>query len=75
MFVAEAFPIQSEIIKGLRRHAKEKWAKIRYRYIHLFVRFVCYIFIFKITFINFFDKNLVKFLIILGLKKAIILNG
>lgn len=39
MFVAEAFPIQSEIIKGRRRHARDKWSKIRYRYIHLFVRF------------------------------------
>uniref|UniRef100_A0A914R712 Large ribosomal subunit protein uL22m n=1 Tax=Parascaris equorum TaxID=6256 RepID=A0A914R712_PAREQ len=38
MHVAEAFPIQSEIIKGARRHAHEIWHTIRYRYIHLFVR-------------------------------------
>ncbi|VDK55520.1 unnamed protein product [Anisakis simplex] len=38
MHVAEAFPIQSEIIKGARRHAHEMWHTIRYRYIHVFVR-------------------------------------
>uniref|UniRef100_A0A0M3IIR0 Large ribosomal subunit protein uL22m n=1 Tax=Ascaris lumbricoides TaxID=6252 RepID=A0A0M3IIR0_ASCLU len=38
MHVAEAFPIQSEIIKGARRHAHEIWHTIRYRYIHVFVR-------------------------------------
>jgi len=38
MFVAEAFPIQEKIIKGRRRHARERWCKIRYRYIHVFVR-------------------------------------
>ncbi|KAK0418360.1 hypothetical protein QR680_013519 [Steinernema hermaphroditum] len=38
MFVAECFPIQSEIVKGARRHARENWNVIRYRYIHLYVR-------------------------------------
>ncbi|CAJ0950909.1 unnamed protein product, partial [Mesorhabditis belari] len=38
MHVAEAFPIQSQIIKGARRHARENWNLIRYRYIHIFVR-------------------------------------
>ncbi|KAF8358733.1 mrpl-22 [Pristionchus pacificus] len=38
MHVAEAFPIQSNIIKGARRHAHEDWHEIRYRYIHLYVR-------------------------------------
>uniref|UniRef100_A0A7E4VMP8 Large ribosomal subunit protein uL22m n=1 Tax=Panagrellus redivivus TaxID=6233 RepID=A0A7E4VMP8_PANRE len=38
MFVAEAFPIQHKMIKGARRHAREQWCVIRYRYIHVFVR-------------------------------------
>jgi hypothetical protein len=38
MFVAEAFPIQCKIIKGARRHAREHWHSMRYRYINLFVR-------------------------------------
>ncbi|KJH43555.1 REX1 DNA Repair [Dictyocaulus viviparus] len=38
MHVAEAFPIQCNIIKGARRHAHEKWCTIRYRYINIFVR-------------------------------------
>uniref|UniRef100_A0AC34QKI5 Large ribosomal subunit protein uL22m n=1 Tax=Panagrolaimus sp. JU765 TaxID=591449 RepID=A0AC34QKI5_9BILA len=38
MFVAEAFPVQSSIVKGARRHARENWCVIRYRYIHVFVR-------------------------------------
>jgi ribosomal protein L22 len=38
MFVAEAFPIQEKIIKGARRHARDNWCVIRYRYIHVFVR-------------------------------------
>ncbi|GMR40589.1 hypothetical protein PMAYCL1PPCAC_10784, partial [Pristionchus mayeri] len=38
MHVAEAFPIQSNIIKGARRHAHEAWNTIRYRYTHLYVR-------------------------------------
>ncbi|GMT18202.1 hypothetical protein PFISCL1PPCAC_9499, partial [Pristionchus fissidentatus] len=38
MHVAEAFPIQCNIIKGARRHAHEDWQTIRYRYIHLYVR-------------------------------------
>ncbi|CEF63616.1 39S ribosomal protein L22, mitochondrial [Strongyloides ratti] len=38
MHVAEAFAIQSKIIYGVRRHAHEKIAKIRYRYIDLYVR-------------------------------------
>ncbi|GMS87808.1 hypothetical protein PENTCL1PPCAC_9983 [Pristionchus entomophagus] len=38
MHVAEAFPVQSNIIKGARRHAHEDWNEIRYRYIHLYVR-------------------------------------
>ncbi|KAH7731595.1 Protein MRPL-22 [Aphelenchoides avenae] len=38
MFVAEAFPIQSHIVKGARRHARENWNTIRYRYINVFVR-------------------------------------
>lgn len=38
MFVAEAFPVQEKIVKGMRRHARDNWCKIRYRYIHVFVR-------------------------------------
>uniref|UniRef100_A0A7I5E973 39S ribosomal protein L22, mitochondrial n=1 Tax=Haemonchus contortus TaxID=6289 RepID=A0A7I5E973_HAECO len=38
MFVAEAFPVQCQIIKGARRHAHENWCTIRYRYINIFVR-------------------------------------
>uniref|UniRef100_A0A915DIY6 Large ribosomal subunit protein uL22m n=1 Tax=Ditylenchus dipsaci TaxID=166011 RepID=A0A915DIY6_9BILA len=38
MYVAEAFHIQSNIIKGRRRHARDNWTTIRYRYINLFVR-------------------------------------
>ncbi|WKX99627.1 hypothetical protein Q1695_014480 [Nippostrongylus brasiliensis] len=38
MYVADAFPIQSQIIKGARRHAHENWCTIRYRYINIFVR-------------------------------------
>ncbi|TKR65148.1 hypothetical protein L596_025597 [Steinernema carpocapsae] len=38
MYIAEAFPIQSEIVKGARRAAREQWSTIRYRYIHLYVR-------------------------------------
>ncbi|EPB74595.1 REX1 DNA Repair [Ancylostoma ceylanicum] len=38
MYVADAFPVQSNIIKGARRHAHENWCTIRYRYIHIFVR-------------------------------------
>ncbi|VDM79893.1 unnamed protein product [Strongylus vulgaris] len=38
MYVADAFPIQSNIIKGARRHAHENWCTIRYRYINVFVR-------------------------------------
>ncbi|CAJ0582692.1 unnamed protein product, partial [Mesorhabditis spiculigera] len=38
MHVAEAFPVQSNIIKGARRHARENWHTVRHRYIHLFVR-------------------------------------
>ncbi|KAJ1358559.1 hypothetical protein KIN20_017021 [Parelaphostrongylus tenuis] len=38
MYVADAFPIQCNIIKGARRHAHEKWCTIRYRYINIFVR-------------------------------------
>ncbi|CAD6199034.1 unnamed protein product [Caenorhabditis auriculariae] len=38
MYVADAFPIQSQIIKGSRRHAHENWNTIRYRYINIFVR-------------------------------------
>lgn len=38
MFVAEAFPLQHRILKGTRRHARENWNTIRYRYIHIFVR-------------------------------------
>uniref|UniRef100_A0A0K0G2I3 Large ribosomal subunit protein uL22m n=1 Tax=Strongyloides venezuelensis TaxID=75913 RepID=A0A0K0G2I3_STRVS len=38
MHVAEAFAIQSNIIKGLRRHARGMIHPIRYRYIDLYVR-------------------------------------
>ncbi|KAK6055703.1 REX1 DNA Repair, partial [Cooperia oncophora] len=38
MFVADAFPIQCQIVKGARRHAHENWCTIRYRYINIFVR-------------------------------------
>lgn len=38
MFIAEAFAIQDKIIKGMRRHAKENWCTIRYRYINVFIR-------------------------------------
>ena len=38
MFVAEAFPIQCKIVKGARRHARDNWCTIRYRYINVFVR-------------------------------------
>ncbi|KAK6739785.1 hypothetical protein RB195_008341 [Necator americanus] len=38
MYVADAFPVQTNIIKGTRRHAHENWCTIRYRYIHIFVR-------------------------------------
>ncbi|CAP35822.1 Protein CBR-MRPL-22 [Caenorhabditis briggsae] len=38
MYVADAFPVQSNIVKGARRHAHENWNTIRYRYIHIFVR-------------------------------------
>lgn len=38
MHVAEAFPLQCHIVKGIRRHAREQYYPIRYRYIHLFVR-------------------------------------
>lgn len=38
MHVGDAFPVQSSIIKGARRHAHENWCTIRYRYIHVFVR-------------------------------------
>jgi hypothetical protein len=40
MFIAEAFPIQSKIIKSMRRHAREKWCKRRHRYVNIFVRLV-----------------------------------
>ncbi|KAE9553501.1 hypothetical protein FO519_003293 [Halicephalobus sp. NKZ332] len=35
MFVAEAFPIQCKIIKGARRHARDNWCTVRYRYINM----------------------------------------
>ncbi|CAJ0594915.1 unnamed protein product [Cylicocyclus nassatus] len=38
MYVADAFPVQCNIIKGARRHAHENWCTIRYRYINVFVR-------------------------------------
>ncbi|CAI5444297.1 unnamed protein product [Caenorhabditis angaria] len=38
MYVADAFPVQSNIVKGARRHAHEDWNTIRYRYINIFVR-------------------------------------
>ncbi|KAF1762174.1 hypothetical protein GCK72_010436 [Caenorhabditis remanei] len=38
MYVADAFPVQSNIVKGARRHAHDNWNTIRYRYIHIFVR-------------------------------------
>uniref|UniRef100_A0A914VYA2 Large ribosomal subunit protein uL22m n=1 Tax=Plectus sambesii TaxID=2011161 RepID=A0A914VYA2_9BILA len=37
-FIAEAFPIQSEIVYGYRRHAHDRFEKHRYRYTHVFVR-------------------------------------
>ncbi|PAV80056.1 hypothetical protein WR25_04890 [Diploscapter pachys] len=38
MYVADAFAIQSEIVKGAKRHAHEVWHVHRYRYVHVFVR-------------------------------------
>ncbi|VDN02342.1 unnamed protein product [Thelazia callipaeda] len=38
MHVAEAFPIQCQIVKGFRRHARERITVTRYRYINIFVR-------------------------------------
>uniref|UniRef100_A0AC35U406 39S ribosomal protein L22, mitochondrial n=2 Tax=Rhabditophanes sp. KR3021 TaxID=114890 RepID=A0AC35U406_9BILA len=38
MHVAEAFAIQSNIIKGVRRHARGNFNQIKYRYIDLYVR-------------------------------------
>ncbi|CAG9531315.1 unnamed protein product [Cercopithifilaria johnstoni] len=38
MHVAEAFPIQCQIVKGYRRHARERITITRYRYINIFVR-------------------------------------
>lgn len=38
MYVAEAFPIQHKIIKGMKRHAHDRYTTHRYRYIHIFVR-------------------------------------
>lgn len=40
MFVAEAFAIQHQIIKSQRRHAREHWATIRHRYVHIYVRYI-----------------------------------
>ncbi|VDK74515.1 unnamed protein product [Onchocerca ochengi] len=37
MHVAEAFPIQCQIVKGYRRHARERITITRYRYINIFV--------------------------------------
>lgn len=42
MHVAEAFPIQCQIVKGFRRHARERMTVMRYRYINLFVRLALY---------------------------------
>uniref|UniRef100_A0A1I7W4Z4 Large ribosomal subunit protein uL22m n=1 Tax=Loa loa TaxID=7209 RepID=A0A1I7W4Z4_LOALO len=38
MHVAEAFPVQCQIVKGYRRHARERITVTRYRYINVFVR-------------------------------------
>uniref|UniRef100_A0A915Q3G9 39S ribosomal protein L22, mitochondrial n=1 Tax=Setaria digitata TaxID=48799 RepID=A0A915Q3G9_9BILA len=38
MHVAEAFAVQCQIVKGFRRHARERITIIRYRYINLFIR-------------------------------------
>uniref|UniRef100_A0A0N4ZSI3 Large ribosomal subunit protein uL22m n=1 Tax=Parastrongyloides trichosuri TaxID=131310 RepID=A0A0N4ZSI3_PARTI len=38
MHVAEAFGIQCQIIKGVRRHARGAYHRIKYRYIDLYVR-------------------------------------
>ncbi|MCP9259024.1 39S ribosomal protein L22, mitochondrial [Dirofilaria immitis] len=38
MHVAEAFPVQCQIVKGFRRHARERITVTRYRYINVFVR-------------------------------------
>lgn len=38
MHVAEAFPVQCNIVKGYRRHARERITVTRYRYINVFVR-------------------------------------
>ncbi|VDO43366.1 unnamed protein product, partial [Brugia timori] len=37
MHVAEAFPVQCQIVKGYRRHARERITVTRYRYINIFV--------------------------------------
>lgn len=50
MFVAEAFSIQDKIIKGRKRHAKQRWTITRYRYVNLFVRLV---FVIKKKFISY----------------------
>ncbi|KAI1729098.1 ribosomal protein l22p/L17e domain-containing protein [Ditylenchus destructor] len=38
MFIAEAFAIQCNIIKGRRRHARNRWCPMRYRYCNIFIR-------------------------------------
>lgn len=38
LWVAESFCVKSAVIKGVRRHAKARVGKVRYGYLHYFVR-------------------------------------